>query len=245
MWPNASHLDSSPSSPSLRTRLVKCLKNWHGILLVPPMLIAAALVGCGDDGAPPATVHPAGETADVGGWLPAETLLEGYTTLIEPSGPEQSSGWQVSVSGSDPCAPGSTSAGEQYVCVSIDIKNPTAGPGALDLAADGPKLVDQQGTRYLLGGAQIADAPDLVASATTGSISSSMECEFSAPDDAGRQQADCTMMLTATMSSQGFEEALVAVGAGKSATLNTAFLVPTDEDIWILEWPDGTGFELS
>ncbi len=236
---------ASSFSPGFRPRTVMRSRGQTGILLTLPFLIAAALAGCGNGNAPPAIVYPAGEIADVGGWLPAQTLLEGYTTLIEPSGPEQSSGWQVSVSGSGPCTPGPAGAGEEYICVDIDIDNTTAGPGALDLVRDGPALVDRQGAGYAVAGAQLSDAPFVVAGTTTGSMSSSVECEFSAPDDAGRQQADCTLILTATMSNEGFEEAFVAVGAGKSATLKLAFLVPADEDGWIMVWPDGAGFELS
>jgi hypothetical protein len=221
-------------------------RGQHARLLATAVLLAAVLAGCGggDGLTSPAVVHPAGETADVGGWLPAETLLEGYTTIIEPSGSAQSSGWQVSVSASGPCAPGPADAGEEYVCATVDIENTTSGPGALDLANDSPELIDQEGDVYPVAGAKLDDFDFLVAGSATGSISSSMDCEFSAPDESGRQQADCTAMLTAAMSSEGFDEALVAVGAGKSTTLELAFLVRADGDGWTMVWPDGTGFEL-
>jgi len=135
-------------------------------------------------------------------------------------------------------------AGQKYYCIVLGIENTTAGPGVLDLTT-GPMLVDPERINYAVCGVRLGGSDSFVLAASqSGSVSSAVQCSFSAPDAEGRQRADCELMLSALSNGQTFDQALVAVGTGKTVELEIAFQVAADVSGWVLDWPDETRFAL-
>ena len=203
-------------------------------------ITALLLVACG---APPQPPHPVGEPVDVGGWHAAQTWMVKYALQIDPK-EKQASGWRVSVKNAGPRDLALTGSGGQFYCVLLALGNTTADPGALDLTAGSPMLIDPHGAKYPVKGMRLGSELFVLPDRQSGSISSATQCSFSAPDAEGRQKADCESMLSAESNGKTFDRALVAVGASKTVDLEIAFEVPASVSGWVLEWPDGVRFAL-
>jgi len=201
-------------------------------------------ISCAEKAPEPAEPHAVGEIVEVGDWQTAQTWLVNYTAEIEPSGKEQASGWRVFVKSAGPCTPAPTGGGQEFYCIVLGIENTTAGPGALDLTT-GPMLVDPKGIKHEVSGVRLGGSDSFVLAASqSGSSSSAVQCSFSAPDAEGRQRADCELILSVLSNGQTFDQALVAVGAGKTVELEIAFQVSAGVSGWVLDWPDETRFAL-
>jgi hypothetical protein len=201
------------------------------------LMLAALLAGCSG---PPQPPHPAGEVVDVGGWQAAQTWMVNYAMEIEP-GTTQASGWRVSIKHVGSRDLGAT--GSVY-CVLLELQNTSAAPGALDLVANSPVLTDPQGVRYTVKAMRLGSDSFVLPDRQSGSMSSATQCSFTSPDAEGRQRADCESMLSAKSNGTTFDQALVAIGPGKSIDLELAFDALEDVSGLVLEWPDGTRFAL-
>lgn len=190
------------------------------------ILIASLLSACAPD-KPSGTPQPAGIAADVGGWKNATVTMKGYSINIDVSGGLKSSGWQVTVLTARP--------GNGGIWVEMEIVNNSSDPGALDLTK-GPTVVDQQGNEYLPVMVDLGMS-DTIPVSSSGNISASVQCNSSAPDKNGVQQANCDMTVMVSDS-----KALLSVGAGKTANVSIFFSTPPEASSLVMEWPDGTEF---
>ncbi len=215
---------------------------------------------------------PAGESAEVGAWRAGQTWLVDQRPVIEPGDVQEANVWRVTLVRAASCSlateaptmppappaeppalPGEPTAdpsptpgvssltGATHHCVLLMIENAAASPGVLDLGRDGPVLVTPDGTRLPVAGMRMETDPFAMAT-WAGQMTSASNCSFSPPDAQGRQVADCAMVLVARSNGTTFEEALAAVGAGKTIELELAFEAPGAAGDAVLEWPGGVRF---
>ncbi len=191
------------------------------------IVLAISLLAACAPGIPGGTPQPAGMAVEVGGWKNAATTLEGYSMSIDVSGGMMSSGWLVTLL--------EASSSSNVMRLDVEITNDTSGPGAIDLTK-GPILIDQPGNEYLPTLVDLG-MDESIPINSSGSVSASVTCKMSAPDENGIQQADCDLIVMIKNGS-----ALLAVGAGK--TVNVAFLFPTPSETsgLVMEWLDRTLF---
>jgi hypothetical protein len=213
------------------------------LLMLPALMILATACGGGGAG-PPANPNAAGTPVEVGGWYPAQVLLVQMTGVVEKAGGQQSKGWTVTTVAPGACTLGTAVIGKEFICVGFEIRNGTDGAGALDLKSGLPMLADSSGQRVAPVDLRIADMDFVGIGGQAGSVSSSTNCTFSAPDAGGRQQGQCTAMIAVQGGTEGMISGWAAVGAGKTARLDFAFLVPSGKTGWAVQWPDGTWFAL-
>jgi len=135
----------------------------------------------------------------------------------------------------------SSLTGATHHCVLLTIENSAASPALLDLGLDGPVLVTPDGTRRPVAGVRMETGPYAMVT-SAGRMTSASTCSFSAPDPQGRQAADCAMIFVARSNGTTFEEALAAIGAGKTIELELAFQAPGAAGDAVLEWPGGVRF---
>ncbi len=219
------------------------------VVLIVVLGVLAA--GCDRGSGPPEPgapidPHAVGETVEVGGWSPVETLLVESAAQVTSPGDQQSNGWIVKVvSPSGPC-PGDPMAPEkEVICVGLEIANNTAEAGGLDIGTGLPLLADSTGSAAGVMGLRIADTTDWIDFGQAVSVSA--DCTFSAPDDQGVQQADCAaLVFCERRSGVGGEETRgwVTVGAGRTARYDLEYIVGRAGSGLALWWPDGTWFTI-
>ncbi|MEW6093510.1 MAG: hypothetical protein AB1531_06045 [Chloroflexota bacterium] len=202
------------------------MKNNRFLILAVVMLAVGLSAACISE-TPSGTPQPVGTTADVGGWKNAATTLKGYSMSIEVSGSVMSSGWLVTVL--------EVSSDTDGTRLDIQIQNTASGPGAIDLTK-GPILIDQSGNEYLPAEVDLG-MDDNIPLSSSGSLSASVTCKMSAPDEDGIQQADCDLIVTIKNGS-----ALLAVGAGKTVNVTFIFPTPSESSDLEMEWLDRTRF---
>jgi hypothetical protein len=217
------------------------------VVLVLGLLAAGCHAGSGPP-EPGAPVNPraVGESVDVGGWSPVDTLLADSAAKVENPGEEQPGGWVLKVvSPSGPC-PGDPMAPEkEVVCVGLEVTNNATVAGGLDIQSDLPVLADSTGAAAGVTKLRIADTTDWVDFGQAVSIAT--DCTFSAPDGQGRQAADCAaMVFCERRSGVGGEETSgwVTVGAGRTARYDLEYIVGVAGSGLALWWPDGTWFTI-
>jgi hypothetical protein len=160
----------------------------------------------------------------------------------EPPGePPAAPGEPSSTAEPSPTPGGASLAAATHHCVRLTIENPAASPGLLDLGPGGPALATPDGTRRPVVGVLMGSGTHVMVT-SAGRITSASTCSFSAPDADGRQAADCAMIFAARSNGTTFEEALAAVGAGKTVELELAFEAPGTAGEAVLEWPGGVRF---
>jgi hypothetical protein len=215
-------------------------------ILVLGLLTVGCIRRAAPETGPPVNPHEVGETVEVGGWSPVETLLVESAVRVARPGDQQSNGWTVEVvSPSGPC-PGDPMAPEkEVICVGLKIANNTAQAGGLDIQTGLPVLADSTGAAAGMTKLRIADTEDWTDFGRAVSIAA--DCTFSAPDDQGVQQADCAaMVFCERRSGVGGEESTgwVTVGAGRTARYDLEYIVGVAGSGLALSWPDGTWFAI-
>ena len=131
----------------------------------------------------PLPLHKVNEVVEVDGWQTVQLWLVKGAFQADPKGEKQTSGWRVSVKSAGTCkSTPLAEAGKEFYCVTLGIENTTATSGALDLASGGLVLSDPKGSDYVADGVRLGDTnPFVLAAPQKGSISSSVQCSFSAP----------------------------------------------------------------
>jgi hypothetical protein len=215
------------------------------------VVLGLVMAGCNSGGGPPqpgapVDPHPVGEAVEVGGWSPVDTLLTGYAARVESPGDQQAIGWEVKViSPSGPC-PGDPMAPEkEVVCIGVEVTNHSAQAGGLDFPDGLPLVVDATGAAGGVTRLRVADAGDWTDFGQEVSIAA--DCTFSAPDEEGRQQADCSALVSCERrSGVGGDEytGWVTVGAGRTARYDLEYIVGEVGSGLALWWPDGTWFAI-
>jgi hypothetical protein len=202
------------------------MKNDRFLILAANFLAFFLFSAC-VPGIPGGTPQPIGTTADVGGWKNADTTLKGYSMSIDVSGGLISSGWLVTVL--------EVSSGTDGTRLDIQIQNTTSGPGAIDLTK-GPLLITESGIEVLPTSVDLG-MDDSIPIGSSGSVSASVTCKMSAPNEDGVQQADCDLIV---MIKDG--DALLAVGAEKTVNVTFIFPTPSESSDLVMEWLDRTRF---
>jgi predicted small lipoprotein YifL len=202
-------------------KLIRTLYSMAALIMLVSLLTACGL------GKPVGTPVPAGATVEVGGWSNATTTMEGYDINLVVSAGMNNSGWQVTMLGANSSAGG--------IRLDLEIKNNMETPGAIDLIK-GPTLIDQQGSKTLPSMVNLGTS-DSIPIHSSGNITDSVACSFSAPDINGIQAAACDLILVVPDG-----KVLLAVGAGKTVQVSIAFLTPTAASGLVMEWQDGTRF---
>ena len=215
-----------------------------GILLLILVAAAACGGGGGPGQGPPVDPHPVGESVEVGGWYPVDTLLVGMAGIVEKAGDRQSNGWLVTVVSPGSCTLDTVVQGKEAICVGLEIRNDSGTPGGLGLPGDLPVLADSTGEHAVAVDLRLGDMEFIGLGQPPGSVSESTDCTFSAPDDQGRQRGECTAMVAWGTGGGETATGWAAVGAGRMARYDLAFVVAAGRTGWALGWPDGTWFAL-
>jgi hypothetical protein len=211
------------------------------------LIVVAGLLtmGCGAGGpadpGPPVDPHPVGETAEVGGWHPVQTLLVESSAEVESAGDARTDGWLVTVVSPSGECPGDpmTQGAKQVVCVGLEIANKSTQTGGLRIFDDLPLLSDSAGEASQVVELRVADGSWMLG-AESEWMTSAADCTFSAPDEQGVQQADCTAMVVFGTRGGDMSTGWVAVGAGKTARFDLEYIVAPGGSGLGLWWPDGT-----
>ena len=104
------------------------------VILVVGLVAAACARGAAPETGPPVNPHAVGETVEVGGWSPVETLLVESAVQVASPGDQQSNGWIVKVvSPSGPCPVDPITPEKEAICVGLEIANNTTEAGGLDI----------------------------------------------------------------------------------------------------------------
>lgn len=222
------------------------MRRAAAVILVVGLLAVGCARGAAPETGPPVNPHAVGETVEVGGWSPVETLLVESVVQVASPGDQQSNGWIVKVvSPSGPC-PGDPAAPEkEAICVGLEIANNTTEAGGLDIGTGLPLLADSTGAAAGVMELGIADTEDWIDFGQAVNVAA--DCTFSAPDDEGIQQADCAaMVFCERRSGVGGEETRgwVTVGAGRTARYDLEYIVGGAGSGLALWWPDGTWFAI-
>lgn len=218
--------------------------------MLGPVVVIASLVLTTCGGSPPAspgvpvTPHPAGESVEVGGWIPVETHLVDGEGEVEENGNLQSDGWFVTLVAPGPCEldPASPEAAKGAVCIRLEIASTSAETGGMRIWDGLPMLSDSTGEGGGPTDLRIADGEFVGRCAEGGTITRTAGC---AADTPSSQVADCAAMVVFRvgegMTSSG---GWLTVGAGRTATYDLQFIGASVDAGSALWWPDGTWLAL-
>lgn len=215
------------------------------------VVASLALTACGRS-APagpgiPVDPHRAGESVEVGGWVPVQTRLVGDSGEIEEHGELQSGGWFVTLVEPGPCEldPARPEAVKGAVCIRIEIRSTSPDAGGIRIWDGLPMLSDSTGQGGGPTDMRIADGEFIGLYPGGGTITRSVDCSYGAPVAGGAQPADCAAMVVFTvgegMTSSG---GWLTVGAGRTARYDLQFIGASTDAGSALRWPDGTWFAL-
>lgn len=217
------------------------------------VLVVASLVLTACGGSAPASPgapvnpHPAGESVEVGGWIPVQARLVDGRGEVEENGELQSGGWFVTLVNPGPCEldPARPEAEKGAVCIRLEIRSDSAQAGGMRIWDGLPMLSDAAGDGGGPTDVRIADDEYVGLHPGAGTITRSVDCTLGAPDAGVAQAADCAALVVFRvgdgMTSSG---GWLTVGAGQTARYDLQFIGATVDASSALHWPDGTWFSL-